>query len=299
MRIFHWVCLAVGGVLTAVSLFARRRAVRALVGVETPTKQQKRGKTGWTVLLIAGGWLLTVSLLTLLFGTHESEPLTVEIAAPRVDLFGLSLSVTVLASWILMAVLLVLAVLIRFLVVPRMTDTPKGLQNLLEIAVETVAKYTDDRVPHSTGLGAYIFTIAVYMIGCAAVELFGVRAPTSDLTMTFGMSLITFVLINVFGIRRKGLSGRIKSIAYPTPVVFPFKIISDLAVPLSLACRLFGNMLGGMIVMELLYLAMGNLAVGVPSILGLYFNVFHPLIQAFIFVTLTLTFIGEAVENPE
>lgn len=56
-------------------------------------------------------------------------------------------------------------------------------------------------------------------------------------------------------------------------------------------------MLGGMIVMDLLYMALGNLAVGIPSIIGLYFNVFHPLIQTFIFVTLSLTFIGEATEE--
>ena len=88
-----------------------------------------------------------------------------------------------------------------------------------------------------------------------------------------------------------------KTLASPTPIVFPFRIVSDIAVPVSLACRLFGNMLGGMIVMDLLYLALGNLAVGIPSIIGLYFNVFHPLIQTFIFVTLSLTFIGEATEE--
>ena len=122
------------------------------------------------------------------------------------------------------------------------------------------------------------------------------RAPTSDITMTFSMALITFVLINYYGIRKKGVGGRIKSMAKPTPVVFPIKVVSDLAVPVSLACRLFGNMLGGMIVMDLLYMALGNAAIGFPSVLGLYFNVFHPLIQTYIFITLTLTFIGEAVE---
>lgn len=98
------------------------------------------------------------------------------------------------------------------------------------------------------------------------------------------------------GLKKKGVVGRIKSLAKPTPVVFPMKIVSDLAVPVSLACRLFGNMLGGMIVMDLLYYALGSAAIGIPSVLGLYFNLFHPLIQTFIFVTLTLTFINEAVE---
>ena len=55
-------------------------------------------------------------------------------------------------------------------------------------------------------------------------------------------------------------------------------------------------MLGGMIVMDLINKSLGNRAVGIPSVVGLYFNVFHPLIQAFIFITLTLTFINEATE---
>ena len=134
------------------------------------------------------------------------------------------------------------------------------------------------------------------MVGCAAVELLGYRAPTADITMTFALALITFILINYYGIKKKGVVGRIKSLAKPTPVVYPMKIVSDLAVPVSLACRLFGNMLGGMIVMDLLYYALGSAAIGIPSVLGLYFNLFHPLIQTFIFVTLTLTFINEAVE---
>ena len=56
-------------------------------------------------------------------------------------------------------------------------------------------------------------------------------------------------------------------------------------------------MLGGMIVVELVYFALGAFSVGIPAVLGLYFNAFHPLIQFFIFINLSLTFIGEAVED--
>ena len=84
--------------------------------------------------------------------------------------------------------------------------------------------------------------------------------------------------------------------AKPTPVIFPMKILSDIAVPVSLACRLFGNMIGGMIVMELLKSVLGGYAVGLPAVAGLYFNVFHPLIQTYIFIILSLTFINEAIE---
>ena len=79
-------------------------------------------------------------------------------------------------------------------------------------------------------------------------------------------------------------------------IMIPLKIVSDIAVPVSLACRLFGNMLGGMIVMELLKGALGGFASGITGIAGLYFNLFHPIIQAYIFITLSLTFIDEAMQ---
>lgn len=249
------------------------------------------------VLIVAGLWCFVERLLQLLLGTKPSEDFAVSIWASRVTVGGVTISSTVLVTWVMMAVLLVLAVLIRLLVIPRMTDRPHGIQNVLEICVEYICSFTKS---NTGGLGdylpSYIFTVAVFMVSCAAVELLGVRAPTSDITMTFSMALITFVLINYYGIKKKGVLGRIKSLAKPTPVVFPIKIVSELAVPVSLACRLFGNMLGGLIVMDLLYFALGNAAIGFPSVLGLYFNVFHPLIQTYIFITLTLTFIGEAVE---
>ena len=250
-----------------------------------------------TVLIVAGLWCLVERLLQLLLGTKPAEDFSVSIWAERVQIGGTTISSTVLVTWVMMAVLLVIAVLIRLLVVPRMTDRPHGIQNVLEICVEYICSFTKS---NTGGPGAYlpsyIFTVAVFMVSCAAVELLGVRAPTSDITMTFSMALVTFVLINYYGIKKKGVLGRIKSLAKPTPVVFPIKIVSELAVPVSLACRLFGNMLGGLIVMDLLYFALGNAAIGFPSVLGLYFNVFHPLIQTYIFITLTLTFIGEAVE---
>ena len=159
------------------------------------------------------------------------------------------------------------------------------------LKVENLCQYTKANVGDlGNGLPAYLFMVAAFLVGSAILELFGVRAPTSDITMTFSLALMTFVLINYYGFKVKGVGGRLKR--YRNPM----NLVSDLAVPVTLACRLFGNMLGGLIVMDLLYFAMGNYAVAVPSVVGLYFNVFHPLIQAFIFVTLSLTFIGEAVE---
>jgi F-type H+-transporting ATPase subunit a len=281
-----------------VDVFRKRRQQNQLSdSPENAEKSQKRKKRLVRSFIVLVIWVAVVGTLTLIFGKHKSEGFKVSLWAERVYIFGFNLSSTVICTWVIMALLIVLAVLFRIFVVPRMKDLPNGLQNIIELSVESVEKYTDSKVGKlGDNLGSYIFTVAVFMVSCAAVELFGVRAPTADITLTFTLAVITFILINYYGIKRKGVLGRIKSMASPTPIVFPIKIVTDLAIPVSLACRLFGNMLGGMIVMDLLYMALGNAAVGIPSILGLYFNVFHPLIQKFIFVTLSLTFINEAVE---
>lgn len=290
------VLLVLGAAMALGGWFWRKSVVAALQ-TDDAAKERKKKALWPTVLLLAGLWTFAEKLLQLIFGSVPAEEFTVDIWAERIALGGVTISATVLVTWAIVAVVGVLAVAIRLLVVPRMTDEPKGVQNVLELIVETVCSFTHSSVGDlGDCLPSYIFAIGVFMIGCAAVELLGLRAPTSDITMTFSMALVTFVLINYYGIKKKGVGGRISSMAKPTPVVFPIKVVSDLAVPVSLACRLFGNMLGGMIVMDLLYMALGNAAIGFPSVLGLYFNVFHPLIQTYIFVTLTLTFIGEATE---
>ena len=193
--------------------------------------------------------------------------------------------------------LILIAVILRFALLNRFTDIPTGAQNILESVVEAIGNYTDAKA-HGVGefLCSYVLTIGAFMVASSCFELFRLRAPTADITMTFALALLTFFMINAYGVKKKGAGGRLKALASPTPVVFIFRVISELAIPVSMACRLFGNMLGGMIVMDLLYTALGNGAVGIPSVAGLFFNVFHPLIQAFIFITLTLTFVNEAIE---
>ena len=217
--------------------------------------------------------------------------------ADRVTIFGYSLSTTIIYSWIAMAILIIGALIIRLTVFRNPKQNPRGAQNVIETIVEVVGKYTNAQT-HDAGemLCSYILTIAAFLITSAFLELFRLRPPTADITLTFALALMTFILINAYGIGRKGVLGRLKSLAAPTPIVFPFRVISEMAIPVSMACRLFGNMLGGMIVIDLLYAALGHFAIGLPAVAGLYFNVFHPIMQAFIFITLTLTFINEAIE---
>jgi len=292
-----WILLGVSVFLIAAGLLWQRSIVSKLDNKEAISKKDKRSKIFAILLFVAGGFLFVTRLLEIIFGPQAVPEMEFSIWAERVTVMGYSLSYTIIYTWVAMAVLIIAAIIIRLTVFRNPKDEPSGAQNVVELIVETVSKYTNAQA-HGTGelLCSYILTIGALLIMSAFLELFRVRPPTADITMTFSLAIMTFVLINVYGLKRKGFIGRIKALASPTPIVFPFRIISDLAIPVSLACRLFGNMLGGMIVIDLLYMSLGSNAVGIPSVLGLYFNAFHPLIQTYIFITLTLTFINEAIE---
>jgi F-type H+-transporting ATPase subunit a len=290
-----WITIALSLIVGVWVLYLRSR-------ISLPEKTEegyKAAKKKRNLLMMAGVLLLWLCS-GLIFGSFiiGERKFHVEISPERMDILGFSVSSSVFVSWIVIAVLAVSAVLLRAFVIPRFKETPRGIQLVLETAVGAMSNLTREKYGHKNeGLASYFFALAALFIGCAIVELFGVRPPTTDLSMTLSSALITFVLINVYGIRKKGVSGRLQSFVKPNAIIAPFKLLSDIAIPISLACRLFGNMLGGMVVVELLYYALGFFSVGIPAVLGLYFNAFHPLIQFFIFINLSLTFIGEAVEE--
>lgn len=270
-------------------------------------KKKKRLKTLCFSGMIISIWFALGVFITWFSGKHSGMHIEFSMFGDRssVEILGLKLGETTIYTMIIVLIVTVLCLLFRFLVFPKFKDKPEGFQNVMELCVETVESFCINATGKKAGksLAPYMFALAIYLIFSASFELFGLRAPTSDLVVTFSMGLITFVLLNFFGFRKLGIGGRLKAMGGPMvamrPIMIPMKIVSDIAIPISLACRLFGNMLGGMIVMELLKGALGGYAAGIPGIAGLYFNLFHPLIQAYIFITLSLTFIDEAMEGLE
>ena len=166
---------------------------------------------------------------------------------------------------------------------------------ILEMTVDGIQVFTDNRIGKfsSKSIAPYIFTVGSFIILNGLLELFGLRAAMTDINSTIALALITFMLIQVYSLRKKGLKGRIQH--YKPYYLAPIKIVTDLAVPVSLSCRLFGNILGGMIVMELIYSIAAARWI-IPAFLAIYFTLFHTLIQAFIFITLSLAFMNEALE---
>ena len=270
-------------------------------------KKKKRLKTLCFSGMLISVWFALGVFITWFSGKHSAMHIEFSMFSDRtsIELFGLKLGETTIFTMIIVLIVTMLCLIFRLFVFPKFKDSPKGFQNVIELCVETVEKFCIDAIGKKAGksLAPYMLAIGIYLIISASFELFGLRAPTSDLVVTFSMGLITFVLLNFFGFKKLGIGGRFKAMGGPMiamrPVMIPLKIISDIAIPISLACRLFGNMLGGMIVMELLKGALGGYAAGIPGIAGLYFNLFHPLIQAYIFITLSLTFIDEAMEGLE
>ncbi|MCQ2454947.1 MAG: F0F1 ATP synthase subunit A [Clostridia bacterium] len=297
MKIINIIELCVSSVCLALGIIGMAFAKSSKAVGENPKKAKKR-KTLFTVLAVFGAWFLIGTVISVISSKKSGINIEFSLLSDRMSVFGFSLAKTTVISLFITVIVLVLGIIFRLFVFPKFTfDNPKTLQNVFELAVEAMENFAKDNLCDYSGvLAPYMFTLGIFMIFSAASELFGLRAPTSDIVTTFSMGIITFVLINFFGVKKKGVGGRIKGMASPTPLVFPMKILSDIAVPVSLACRLFGNMLGGMIVMDLLKSALGGYATGIPAVAGLYFNLFHPVIQAYIFIVLSMTFINEAIE---
>ncbi len=283
--------------VAAVSFFIAKNVLKHKPEDSVNPKKRKKLNRLFFFGLILSVWYFIACVVNEITGGMKGINVEFEMFADRVDIFGLSVSKSTVTTWYIIAVIFILSLIFRLFIFPKFKESPKGIQNVIEILVEAADNFTSTQTHNlSPVLGEYIFSLALLMIGCATVELFSVRPPTSDLVFTFSLGLLTFILINYYGIKKKGFFGRVKALASPNPIIMPMKMLSDIAVPVSLACRLFGNMLGGMIVMDLLKGSLGGYAVGMTSLAGLYFNLFHPLIQTYIFIILTLTFINEATE---
>jgi len=196
-----------------------------------------------------------------------------------------------------MAIMIVLALLARRKIMK--TDEPTGIQNFVEMIVEMFDKFIISSLGEKhRKYGNWFFGVFSFLIFANMAGLIGLRPPTADLTMTVALSMSTFVIIQVGGFMYNP-KGYAKSFFEPFFLFLPLNIISELAVPLSLGLRLFGNILSGMIILTIIYyIVPWFFAIGWPAVLHGYFDLFAGLIQAFIFTILSLSFIsGKLIEK--
>jgi F-type H+-transporting ATPase subunit a len=208
-------------------------------------------------------------------------------------IMGVNVGLSVVIAWCVLAVLLALLVFLR-LRIRRFTKEPRGLQNALEMIVDGISQFAESKIGHHARLMAPLaLTLMTYVSAVTLVELFGIPPPTEDINCTFALGLCSFIAVNAAGFSTKGFGGRIKSLATPSPVVFPIRVLTDCIAPCSMAIRLFANIMVGGVIMQLIY---NVVPIVVPAVLSVYFNLLHVGIQTFVFGLLSLTYAGEAVE---
>ena len=207
------------------------------------------------------------------------------------DFFGIQISTAIVTTWGIMAVLMILTLIfVRNL---KVIPTSKS-----QIVVEMLVKFINDFFIGILGEEGkqyvpYLGTVLIYIVVANISGIFGVVPPTKDLNVTAALAIMSIILIEFSGIRKKGIKGWLKSFIEPMPILLPINILEVGIRPLSLCMRLFGNVLGADLVMLMIKFI---LPAAVPMLFSMYFDFFDGAIQAYVFVFLTSLFMKESME---
>ncbi len=229
------------------------------------------------------------------------------------------ISETVVVSWIVMLIITGLCIfLTRNLKVENISKRQAVAEMIVEAANNLVRGNTGGT--KFDGLIPFVSTIFAMSIVSNLISLIPIfRSPTADLSTEAAWAIVVFIMITANKIKAGGVLGYMKGFTEPIPVMTPFNILSELATPVSMACRHFGNILSGIVINGLIYAALGiasaallglfpgavgdflsNIpifAVGLPAVLSFYFDWFTGAMQAFIFTMLTIMYIANAAEG--
>lgn len=176
-------------------------------------------------------------------------------------------------------------------------EVPGKFLNFIELIVELLDNMTLTSMGtrHGYKFTNYIGTLFIFILLSNLSGLLGLRAPTADFGVTFALALITFVLIHYNGFKYQKI-GHITSLFQPI-LLSPINIIGELATPLSLSLRLFGNILSGTVMLALIYGLVPRIVLTCisPIMAGahVYFDIFSGAIQTYVFCMLTMTFISQ------
>jgi F-type H+-transporting ATPase subunit a len=228
-------------------------------------------------------------------------------------------------TWLVMIVLATVA----FIASRNVQLVPRGLQNVMEVVLEQFISMIDDVMGHEgRKYLPLIATLGLFILGANLLSLVpGMAGPTANLNTTAACALVVFFAYHYIGVRKQGAITYLKHFMGPVPLalkplMFVIEIISHLARPLSLTLRLFGNMVGGHILLAIIFFLMGLQGLigwalsgsGIGAVVGgiggavmIVFTVgfLYPLkilvsfLQAFIFVMLTMLYISGAIEEAE
>ena len=232
---------------------------------------------------------------------------------------GIPITETVVNAWIVMAIITGLCIWLT----RGMTVRGTGKRQVVaELLVKTAQNFVDSNMgKRFSHFGPFIAALFATSVVSSLLSLVGMFPPTSDLSTELAWAVLVFVMITATKIKTGGVGGYLKGFTEPIFVLTPFNILSELATPISMAFRHFGNIVSGGVISTLVYaaLAVANkalfgllpgflgdvlgaipfLQVGVPAVLSLYFDWFSSFMQAFIFCMLTMLYIANAADTGE
>ena len=248
-------------------------------------------------------------------GIGNGPRILVEI--PLGSLCTVKITQTTLSSFVVMIVLIALSAWLGKGLQKRPTRrqvlVEKGVAVLDELVCSTMGAHNRHFVP-------YIGALFCSSVLGTLISLFGgvFRSATADLSTTVTWALITSVMCWYYNIKANGFFGWLKGFAEPVAVMTPMNIISEIAQPISMSFRHFGNIAGGGVLTSLIYGALAALSrlllgwipnkilssiplfqVGIPAFLSIYFDLFSGFVQALVFVLLTMIYVGSAIPAPE
>lgn len=208
------------------------------------------------------------------------------------------ISQTIINSFIIVVLLSIFAIFVNSKI--KKTDPhkkPTGFLNFIEVLVDSINSLVKSTMGQKfKGFEPYIGTLALYLAVSNLFGLLGFKPPTADYSVPFALAIMTFVLTQYFALKYKGLGGYVKSFFEPMWFLFPLNVLGELANPVSLSFRLFGNIISGVIIMTLVYGALGYFAPILAPVFHGYFDIFSGLIQTFIFMMLTMVFVSMAAD---
>ena len=212
--------------------------------------------------------------------------------------FTFDLTAGIVSEWIIILILGIGA----FLLTRNLKLRPSKTQAALEKLYKTIRNFIVDTMgEENKSFVPYIGTLMIYLLLLNLTGLIDVRPPTSDLSITVSFAITTFLVVNLNAIRRNGLIGFGKGLLHPFWPMLPLNILERFILPVTLALRLFGNMIAAVILVDLVYKGLGSISIfaqlGVPVIVHGYFDLFDGLIQMVVFAMLTMVNIKVTAEE--
>lgn len=208
-----------------------------------------------------------------------------------------SIKSVILITLFLLIVIVILSIRLR----KYDENTPfKGIFMLLEYVVEWGNNLSKDCFGKRwKWFAPYIVTVAIYLTTSNLCGLLGMTPPTMNFSVCLGLSIVTFFLIEFAGYKTQGWKSQVKGLFEPVFILFPINVIGEISGPFSMAARLFGNILSGVIISTLIYGFFGWPAMFVTPAIHAIFDIVFGIIQTIVYCTLTAVFISSKLPENE